>query len=66
VNPFDDESGRFHVVVNDVGQHAIWPDFSAVPAGWRSVAGPQSRADCLAHVEERWTDLRPTGARTAG
>ncbi|MFG2957706.1 MbtH family protein [Streptomyces sp. NPDC048291] len=66
VNPFDDETGRFHVVVNDEGQHAIWPDFAAVPAGWRSVAGPDSRTACLAHVEEHWTDLAPAGLRHSG
>ena len=34
-NPFDDEDGRFYVLVNDEDQHSLWPTFSEVPAGWR-------------------------------
>jgi MbtH protein len=47
------------VVVNDEGQHAIWPEFSAVPAGWRIVHGPADRASCVDHVNANWTDMRP-------
>ena len=32
-NPFDDEDGRFYVLVNDEDQHSLWPTFSEVPAG---------------------------------
>ncbi|MER5891131.1 MbtH family protein [Streptomyces sp. NPDC001941] len=59
VNPFDDEDGAFHVVVNDEQQHALWPAFADVPAGWRVVAGLTDRAAALAYVEEHWLDLRP-------
>lgn len=64
-NPFDDENGRFLVLVNDEDQHSLWPTFAAVPAGWRVVFGGDgaSRADCLAYVEEHWTDLRPRSLR---
>ncbi|MFB7938266.1 MbtH family protein, partial [Streptomyces sp. NPDC056049] len=34
VNPFDNAENPFHVVVNDEGQHSLWPAFAAVPAGW--------------------------------
>ncbi|GAA0247650.1 mycobactin NRPS accessory protein MbtH [Saccharothrix mutabilis subsp. mutabilis] len=64
-NPFDDESGRFCVLVNDEEQHSLWPAFLQVPAGWRVVFGEQSRAACLAYVEENWTDLRPKSLREA-
>ncbi|TDB92304.1 MbtH family protein [Actinomadura sp. 7K534] len=58
-NPFEDPEGRFHVLVNDEGQHSLWPSFADVPAGWRSVFGEDTRAACLEYVERNWTDLRP-------
>jgi MbtH protein len=33
-NPFDHESGRFLVLINDENQHSLWPSFADVPAGW--------------------------------
>ncbi|MEU3742385.1 MbtH family NRPS accessory protein [Streptomyces sp. NPDC032198] len=65
VNPFDDENGEFHVVVNDEEQHALWPTFTGVPGGWRVVAGPMGRAESIAYVEEHWTDIRPRSLREA-
>ncbi|MFD4260458.1 MbtH family protein [Streptomyces sp. NPDC058534] len=58
-NPFDDESGVYLVLVNDEGQHSLWPSFVDVPAGWTVVHGEDTRAACLAYVEKHWTDLRP-------
>ncbi|WP_238009495.1 MbtH family protein [Dactylosporangium sp. AC04546] len=58
-NPFDDESGTFLVLVNDEGQHSLWPTFAVVPAGWTATHGPDSRESCLAYVEANWTDMRP-------
>lgn len=62
-NPFDDEDAAFSVVVNDEGQHSIWPTFAEVPAGWRVVFGPAGRAEVIAYVDGNWTDLRPSGLR---
>jgi uncharacterized protein YbdZ (MbtH family) len=64
-NPFDDETGTFLVVVNDEDQHSLWPTFADVPAGWRKVFGETSRAECMAYVEEHWTDIRPKSLREA-
>ncbi|GAA4525483.1 MbtH family protein [Amycolatopsis samaneae] len=58
-NPFEDENGRFLVLVNDEGQHSLWPSFAEVPAGWTKVFGEESRQACLDYVETRWTDMRP-------
>ncbi|MFE9561585.1 MbtH family protein [Streptomyces sp. NPDC006487] len=58
-NPFDDTEGTFHVVVNAEGQHALWPVFADVPAGWDVVWGAGTRTDALAYVERNWTDIRP-------
>ena len=58
-NPFDDQDGTFLVLVNDENQHSLWPEFAAVPDGWRTVHGPDTRTACLDFVEREWTDLRP-------
>ncbi|MFD4029821.1 MbtH family protein [Streptomyces sp. NPDC058637] len=58
-NPFDDPDGRFLVLVNDEGQHSLWPAFAEVPGGWTTVFDENSREACLEFVEARWTDLRP-------
>jgi uncharacterized protein YbdZ (MbtH family) len=64
-NPFDDETGTFLVLVNDEDQHSLWPTFADVPARWRKVFGDAGRAECLANVEEHWTDMRPKSLREA-
>ncbi|MEN5015924.1 MbtH family protein [Erwinia sp. Eh17-17] len=65
-NPFDDESLDFLVLLNARQQYSLWPAFADVPAGWQSVAGPATRAACIAYIEEHWQDMRPAALKTAG
>ncbi|MCX5524646.1 MULTISPECIES: MbtH family protein [Streptomyces] len=58
-NPFDDETGTFHVLVNEEGQHCLWPAFAQIPDGWKAVLTDTGRAEALDHIERNWTDLRP-------
>jgi MbtH protein len=58
-NPFDDPDGTFLVLVNDEGQHSMWPAFAAVPAGWTVVHERDTRQACLDYVDAHWTDMRP-------
>ncbi|KVE43167.1 MbtH family protein [Burkholderia sp. BDU5] len=53
----------YTVVVNDEAQYSIWPTFRAVPAGWRETGVRGAKADCLAHIETVWTDMRPASLR---
>lgn len=62
-NPFEDENGRYHVLVNAEDQHSLWPAFAEIPAGWRVAFGADTRSACVAYVEEHWTDLRPKSLR---
>ncbi|MFG2994635.1 MbtH family protein [Streptomyces sp. NPDC048257] len=64
-DPLDADDGRFYVLLNDAGQHSLWPSFAEVPVGWRIVFGEESRLLCLEHVEANWTDLRPKSMREA-
>ncbi|MCQ4083517.1 MbtH family protein [Streptomyces sp. RB6PN25] len=59
MNPFDDPDGQYLVVVNAEGQHSLWPADLARPAGWEAVFGPAGRPECLEHVDQAWTDMRP-------
>ena len=58
-NPFEDENGIYHVLVNDEGQHSLWPTFVGIPAGWTIVHKSDSRAACLEYINKNWTDMRP-------
>jgi MbtH protein len=58
-NPFENEDGTYFVLVNDEGQHSLWPEFADIPAGWTARHGPDKRTACLEYVERNWTDLRP-------
>jgi uncharacterized protein YbdZ (MbtH family) len=58
-NPFEDESGTYHVLVNDELQYSLWPVFADVPAGWRIVHADSSRQECLDYIEQNWLDMRP-------
>jgi uncharacterized protein YbdZ (MbtH family) len=62
---FDDESIDYFVVVNDEEQYSIWPSGRELPAGWTAVGGARSREECLSHIEEVWTDMRPKSVRVA-
>jgi MbtH protein len=54
-SPFDDESGTYLVLVNDEGQHSLWPAFVGVPAGWRVARAAGDRAGAVAHIEANWS-----------
>jgi MbtH protein len=58
-NPFEDLDASYFVLVNDEGQHSLWPIFVDVPEGWTVVFGEADRASCLEYVENSWTDMRP-------
>jgi MbtH protein len=58
-NPFEDPDASYRVLVNEEGQHSLWPEFLEVPAGWRIAFGAAGRQECLGYVEEHWTDMRP-------
>lgn len=58
-DPFD----SYHVVFNDEEQYSIWPTVRDLPAGWRATGFTGPKPDCLAHIDEVWTDMRPRSVR---
>lgn len=59
----DDDTTIYEVVRNHEEQYSIWPQSRALPAGWVAVGTSGSKAECLAHIEEVWTDMRPLSLR---
>jgi MbtH protein len=57
------EDVPYVVVINDEEQYSIWPEGREIPAGWRAVGKSGTKDECLAYVEEVWTDMRPLSLR---
>ncbi len=63
--PDDDEDDRrYEVVVNDEEQYSIWFADRPLPPGWRPAGKAGTKAECLAHIEVVWTDMRPRSVRS--
>lgn len=62
---FDGENTQFRVVINDEEQYSIWPDYKAIPDGWKSVGIEGDKQTCLQYIETTWTDMRPLSLRKA-
>jgi MbtH protein len=59
----DDDTRTYAVVINDEEQYSIWPADREPPAGWRRAGMSGPRQDCLAHIDQVWTDMRPLSLR---
>lgn len=60
-----DNETEFTVVINHEEQYSIWPSYKPVPSGWRPEGKTGKKAECLAHIDEVWTDMRPLSLRKA-
>ncbi|HVV83420.1 MAG TPA: MbtH family NRPS accessory protein [Kofleriaceae bacterium] len=56
----------YRVVVNHEEQYSIWPIGRELPAGWREVDKQGPKAECLAYIEQVWTDMRRLSLRKKG
>jgi MbtH protein len=59
----EEDNTTYLVVINHEEQYSIWPDYREIPDGWRAVGKSGPKAECLAHIEEVWTDMRPLSLR---
>ena len=50
-------------LINDEEQYSLWPAEKAIPAGWRKAGKLGSKEECLAFINEVWTDMRPLSLR---
>jgi MbtH protein len=59
----DDDTTTYQVVVNQEQQYSIWPASREIPLGWQLAGKQGTKAECLAYIEEVWTDMRPLSLR---
>ncbi len=59
----EEDQTIYAVVANDEEQYSIWPEYKQLPPGWRTVGKSGPKAECLAHIKEVWTDMRPLSLR---
>ncbi len=64
-NLTDNENSLFCVVVNAEKQYSYWFVDRPLPAGWESTGFVGSRSECLAEVDNIWTDMRPLSVQKA-
>ena len=61
----DQENITYKVVVNDEEQYSIWFADRDLPPGWRESGREGPKEECLAYIDEVWTDMRPLSLRKA-
>jgi MbtH protein len=61
--PEDRNEMVYRVVMNHEEQYSIWFVDRELPPGWSEVGKSGSKDECLAHIEEVWTDMRPLSLR---
>lgn len=57
------ETTVYKVVMNDEEQYSIWPAERENALGWQEVGRRGTKAECLAYIQEVWTDMRPLSLR---
>jgi MbtH protein len=58
-----DEKTIYKVVVNHEEQYSIWFADRDLPAGWENAGKEGLKEECLAYIEQVWTDMRPLSLR---
>ncbi|AOJ36099.1 MbtH family protein [Burkholderia metallica] len=53
----------YEVVVNDEAQYSIWMADKPLPQGWQKIGMQGTKNQCLTHIREIWTDMRPRSLR---
>jgi MbtH protein len=62
-NDEQDDRTVYRVVVNHEEQYSIWPADRDLPPGWQEAGKSGTKAECLAHIEQVWTDMTPKSVR---
>jgi MbtH protein len=58
-----EDTSIYKVVVNHEEQYSIWRSDRENPLGWNDAGKVGTKAECLAHINEVWTDMRPLSLR---
>ncbi|WP_045767480.1 MbtH family protein [Xanthomonas albilineans] len=57
------EEQAYLVLINDELQYSLWPSDLEVPPGWRKEGYAGGKDECMAYIDETWTDMRPLSLR---
>ena len=63
VQHVQDDKTVYKGVVNHEEQYSIWPADRDNPSGWRDEGKKGNKQECLSHINEIWTDMRPLSLR---
>jgi uncharacterized protein YbdZ (MbtH family) len=58
-----EDTTTYKVVINHEEQYSLWPADRENPLGWRDAGKSGRKAECLAYIQEVWTDMRPLSLR---
>lgn len=58
-----EDTTRYKVVINHEEQYSIWPADRENALGWQDAGRAGTKLECLAYIEEVWTDMRPLSLR---
>jgi len=59
----NEDNTLYKVVINHEEQYSIWPADRENALGWNDVGKSGRKAECLGHIKEVWTDMRPLSLR---
>ncbi|HZB32291.1 MAG TPA: MbtH family protein [Streptosporangiaceae bacterium] len=54
----------FRVLVNHEEQYGLFPAELPVPGGWREAGFTGTEDECVAFVDQAWTDMTPLSLRS--
>lgn len=63
MDPGEQDTRIYKVVINGEEQYSIWPADRPNAAGWRDAGRSGTKEECLAFIKEVWTDMRPRSVR---
>jgi MbtH protein len=58
-----DQRRTYKVVINHEEQYSIWWADRENALGWSDVGKSGTKEECLAYIDEVWTDMRPLSLR---
>ena len=58
-----EDTRLYRAVVNHEEQYSIWFQDRENPPGWKDAGKTGTKEECLAFINEVWTDMRPLSLR---
>ena len=59
----ENDKAIYKVVLNHEEQYSLWPADRENPSGWKDDGKSGTKQECLSHIKQVWTDMRPLSLR---